>query len=198
MWTTLSKRVMDHSFVRYTCTLLTDFIQTAKGLRLEEEPEAHNLNALVAALVAEILARPGAPTSLEDIPDDPAGFCEFLISSIAHVPIFKDIALRYDRPHDDVRVRLVVPRFQDSLKRFLEDLVDWGAQAITLRVVRETSKAHLVVDAVFTRGRSLRSGITGFTPIPGSLNCSGGKWTSSLRQRLFTSNRVSMSSCMSS
>jgi glyoxylase-like metal-dependent hydrolase (beta-lactamase superfamily II) len=145
------KRVIDRSLLRFTCTLLTDFMQAAKGLRLEEEPEEHNLDALVAALVAELSARPGAPTSLEDIPDDPAGFSEFLISSIAHVPIFKDIALRYDGPDDDVRVRLVVPRFQDSLKRFLEDLVDWGAQAITLRAVRETSKAHLAVNAEFRR-----------------------------------------------
>jgi glyoxylase-like metal-dependent hydrolase (beta-lactamase superfamily II) len=141
------KRVIDRSLLRFTCTLLTDFMQTAKGLRLEEEREEHNLNALLQALVAELSRRPGAPISLEDIPDDPAGFCEFLISSIAHVPIFKDVALRCDEPNDDVRVRLVVPRFQDSLKRFLEDLVDWGAQVITLKVVRETSKVHLAVDA---------------------------------------------------
>jgi glyoxylase-like metal-dependent hydrolase (beta-lactamase superfamily II) len=145
------KRVIDPSLLRFTFTLLTDFMQAAKGLRLEEEREEHNLNALIAALVAELSRRPGAPTSLEEIPDDPAGFCEFLISSIAHVPIFKDVALRCDGPNDDVRVRLVVPRFQDSLKRFLEDVVDWGAQAITLKVVRETSKVHLAIDAEFRR-----------------------------------------------
>jgi hypothetical protein len=37
------------------------------------------------------------------------------------------------------------------LKRFLEDLVDWGAQAITLKAVRETSKVHLAIDAEFRR-----------------------------------------------
>jgi glyoxylase-like metal-dependent hydrolase (beta-lactamase superfamily II) len=144
-------RVIDRSLLRFTCALLTDFMQAAKGLRLTEEPEEHSLNALIAALMAELSGRAGAPTSLEDIPDDPAGFCEFLISSIAHVPLFKNVALHYDGPDDDIRVRLVMPRFQDSLRRFLEDLVEWGAQAITLRVVRETSKAHLAVDAEFRR-----------------------------------------------
>jgi glyoxylase-like metal-dependent hydrolase (beta-lactamase superfamily II) len=145
------KRVIDPSLLRFTCTLLTDFMQAAKGLRLEEEPEEHNLVALVTALVAELSRRSGALTSLEEIPDDPAGFCEFLISAIAHVPVFKGVALRWNETQDDVRVRLVVPRFQDSLKRFLEDLVDWGAQAITLKLVREGSKVHLAIDAELFR-----------------------------------------------
>ena len=145
------QRVIDRSLLRFTCALLTDFMQAAKGIRLEEERQQHNLNGLVAALVAELSRRPGAPASLEDIPDDPAGFCEFLIASIAHVPIFKDVALRYDGADDGVRVRLVIPRFQDCLKRFLEDLVDWGAKAITLKVERETAKARLAIDAEFTR-----------------------------------------------
>jgi glyoxylase-like metal-dependent hydrolase (beta-lactamase superfamily II) len=145
------KRVIDPSLLRFTFTLLTDFMQAAKGLRLEEEREEHDLNALAAALVAELSRRPGAPASLDDIPDDPAGFCDFLLSSIAHVPIFKDVALRYDGPDDEVRVPLVTPRFQDALKRFLEDLVDWGAQAIALKVGREISQAHLAVHAEFGR-----------------------------------------------
>ncbi len=145
------KRVIDPSLLRFTCALLTDFMQAAKGLRLEEEREENNLNVLAGGFVADLPKRPGAPGSLEDIPDDPAGFCEFLISSIAYVPIFKDVSLHYDGPTDEVSVRLVVPRFQDALKRFHEDLVDWGAQAITLRVVRETPKACLVIWAEFGR-----------------------------------------------
>jgi len=128
-------RVIDRSLLRFACALLTDFMQAAKGIRLEEERQEYNLHALVVALVPELTKRPGAPVSLDDIPDDPAGFCEFLISSIAHVPIFKDVALRYDGPDDDVRVRLVMPRFQDCLKRFLEDLVDWGCLLYTSRCV---------------------------------------------------------------
>ena len=145
------KRIVDPSLLRFTRTLLTDFMQAAKGLHLAEEPEGHNLNTLVAALVAELSTWPGAPTSLDDIPDDPGGFCAFLIASIAHVPIFKDVALRYDEPNDAPHVRLVAPRFQDCLKRFLEDLADWGAQTITLRILRETSTPHLAVDAEFKR-----------------------------------------------
>ena len=145
------QRVIDRSLLRFTCALLTDFMQAAKGIRLEEERQEHNLHALVSALVAELTRRPGAPASLEDIPDDPAGFCEFLISSIAYVPIFKDVALRYDGPDDGVRVRLVMPRFLDCLKRFLEDLVDWGAKAITLKVERDPPKARLTIHAEFGR-----------------------------------------------
>ena len=145
------KRVIDHALLRFTCALLTDFVQAAKGLRLEEERKEQALNALVSELVAGLSRRPGAPISLEDIPDDPAGFCEFLVSSIAHDPIFKDVALCYDEPNDEILVPLVVPRFQDTMKRFLEDLVDWGAQAITLRIVHESSLAHLAVDATFRR-----------------------------------------------
>ena len=145
------QRVIDPSLLRFACTLLTDFLQAARGIRLPEERQEHDLRGLVAALVAEASRRPGVPATLEDIPDDPAGFCDFLIASIAHVPIFKDVALLYDGPDAEVRVQVAMPRFQDCLKRFLEDLVDWGAKAITLAVERDAAPAHLAIAADFMR-----------------------------------------------
>jgi glyoxylase-like metal-dependent hydrolase (beta-lactamase superfamily II) len=145
------QRVVDPSLLQFTCTLLADFMQAAKGLRLDQERQEHDLNGLVAALVKELSSRPGVPAALEEIPDDPAGFCEFLVSSIAYVPIFKDVVLRYDKTDDGVSALLAMPRFHDCLKRFLEDLVDWGAKAITFKVERETGKAGLAINAEFSR-----------------------------------------------
>jgi glyoxylase-like metal-dependent hydrolase (beta-lactamase superfamily II) len=144
-------RVIDRSLLRFTCTLLTDFIQAAKGIRLEEERQEQNLPTVVAGLVAELSCRPRAPTSLNDIPDDPVGFCEYLIASIAHVPVFKEVPLRFEGADDRVPVRLVMPRFQDCLKRFLEDLVEWGAKTVTLKVEAQTPQPRLVIHAEFGR-----------------------------------------------
>jgi glyoxylase-like metal-dependent hydrolase (beta-lactamase superfamily II) len=126
--------VLDPSLLRYTRSLLTDFLSTAKGLRVEEEKSLLDLSAWTASFVQELKLHPSSGLTSDDIPDDEEGFRNHLIKMIAHVPVVESVPLKVKDCPDPVWVSAVPDRLHDAVKRLLEICVEIGARQLTLSV----------------------------------------------------------------
>ena len=144
-------KVLDPSLLRLTRTLLNDFINAARGLRSVEEKTDADLNELASTLAAEMQRVPGTGLSLEEIPDDPDGFRDYLISSLALVPVFRGVEIGVKPAAAAVPVRIARERFLDALKRLLEDLAEEGAASIGFTVQDDKTGSGLLVRVEFTR-----------------------------------------------
>lgn len=144
-------RVLDPSLLRLTRTLLDDFINAARGLRPAEEKTDADLNELAATLAALMQRVAGAGRSLEDIPDDPDGFRDYLVSSLALVPVFRGVKIEVKPETAAAPVRVARDRFLDGLKRLLEDLAEEGAAAVGFTVEAGESGPALLVRVEFAR-----------------------------------------------
>ncbi len=145
------EKVLDPSLLRLTRTLLCDFINATRGLRAAEERTEADLNELAAALAARMRRIPGAGLALEDIPDDPGGFLDYLISSLSLVPVFQGVEIKVYPAPGAVPVRISPERFLDSLKRLLEDLAEEGASSIDFTVPAGETGPALLVRVEFAR-----------------------------------------------
>lgn len=144
-------KVLDPSLLRLTRTLLNDFINAARGLRSVEEKTDADLNELAATLAAEIQRVPGAGLSLEEIPDDPDGFRDYLISSLSLVPVFRGVEIGVKPADAAAPVRIARERFLDALKRLLEDLAEEEAKSISFAVQYRETGPCLGVRVEFAR-----------------------------------------------
>ncbi|HBA84725.1 MAG TPA: hypothetical protein DCZ95_11580 [Verrucomicrobia bacterium] len=142
------KVVLDPALLRYARLLLTDFVHTAKGLRVEDERAPLELAAWCEALVAELGLRPDGGLSADDIPDDEEGFRQHLIRRLAYVPVFKAVTLEAKPCTGPVWVSAAEPRLRDTWKRLLEECVEAGARRLTLSV----TPGALSMDAHFPGG----------------------------------------------
>ncbi|HPJ71269.1 MAG TPA: MBL fold metallo-hydrolase, partial [bacterium] len=88
-------RIVEPHLLRLAATLVGDFIDTSKGLGPPEDAEATDPEALFAAVRAEVTRRPGTGASLEEIPDDPEGFREYLIGVLVADPACRRLALEF-------------------------------------------------------------------------------------------------------
>lgn len=145
------EKVLDPSLLRLTRTLLGDFINATRGLRPAEEKTEADLNGLAAALAARMRQIPGAGLTLEDIPDDPGGFLDYLIGSLSLVPVFQGVEIKVRPASGAVPARLAPERFLDSLKRLLEELAEEGASSIGFTVAAGGTGPALLVRVGFAR-----------------------------------------------
>ncbi len=145
--------IVDPSLLRLTRTLLNDFINAAQGLRLTEEKQESDLNEMVGTLAAEMKRTPGEGVSIEEIPDDPDGFRDYLIRALASVPTFEgvEIVVSPGAAEGTPSVLVVRERFLDALKRLLEDLAEGGAKSIAFTVQYRETRPCLVVRVEFAR-----------------------------------------------
>lgn len=141
-------RIIDPALLSLARFSLGDFLQAAKGLLIEDPREEVELNALARELVDELSRRPGA-VPLEEVPEDPAGFTEYLVSSIALASA--RTALDWKATLLDGEAKILVPpsRFQVTLKCLLMDLAEAGAKEITLSPARDANGISLLVRAEF-------------------------------------------------
>ncbi len=144
-------KVLDPSLLRLTRTLLDDFINAARGLRPAEERTEADLNELAAGLAAEMRRVPGSGLSLEEIPDDPDGFLDYLISSLSLVPVFRGVKIVVKPAASPVPVQIARVRFLDALKRLLEELAEEGASSIGFTVRAGGDGPALLVRVEFAR-----------------------------------------------
>ncbi len=144
-------KVLDPSLLRLTRTLLNDFINASRGLRPAEERTEADLNELAAALAAGMRRVLGSGLSLEEIPDDPDGFLDYLIGSLSLVPVFRGVEIGVRLEADAVPVQIARWRFLDALKRLLEELAEEGAASIGLTVRAGGGGPALLVRVEFTR-----------------------------------------------
>ncbi len=140
--------IIDPALLSLTRLSLTDFLQAAKGLLIEEPREEVELNALAGGLVTELSRQPGA-VPLADVPDDPAGFTEYLVANIALASARKAVDWKAALLQGETKVLVPSPRFHVTLKCLLMDLAETGAKEITLSPARESHGINLLIRAEF-------------------------------------------------
>ena len=141
-------KIIAPALLSVTRLSLADFLQATKGLHIEEARTEADLNQLIIAVVAELSHRPG-PRSLADVPDDPAGFSEYLIANIAVSPSLKIASWKTTPAPGTAKALLSVPRFHDTLKYLLIDLAEAGAKEIALTAQSAAPGNSLLIQAEF-------------------------------------------------
>lgn len=139
-------KVVNPALLSVTRLSLADFLQAAKGLRMDEPQTEVDVSAHVTALVAE-LSHPLGARSLEDVPDDPAGFREYLIASIAVASALKSVSWRIAPSMGTTKGLLSPPRFHDTLKCLLLDLAEAGAKEIAFSTPSVPAGNSLLIQA---------------------------------------------------
>jgi glyoxylase-like metal-dependent hydrolase (beta-lactamase superfamily II) len=141
-------RIVDAALLGMTRLAIADFLQSAKGLQIEEPRSVADLGRVLTGIVHELTRRLG-PASLEEVPDDPAGFSQYLIASLAAYSNRKAVRWRVEETSEPAEVFLASGRFHDTLKCLLVDLADAGALEIDFRVRAEKSAAQFEVEVDF-------------------------------------------------
>ncbi len=141
-------RIIDPALVSLARFSLGDFLQAAKGLLIEEPREEVELNALADGLVGELSVQPGA-VPLDDVPDDPAGFTEYLVGNIALASARTAVSWKASPLEEKAKVLVPSSRFHVTVKCLLMDLAEAGAKEITVSPARDSNGLSLLIRAEF-------------------------------------------------
>lgn len=125
--------VLDVSFLRYAKVILTDFLTAVMGLRISDSLPSRDAAGAVRALSEELLGETGA-ADVYAIPDDPAGFSAYLVRKLAHAPMFGKTRVACEAGRRELALAMAPRRWQDAMRRMLEELQPSGIMAIKLNV----------------------------------------------------------------
>ncbi|PKL63073.1 MAG: MBL fold metallo-hydrolase [Methanomicrobiales archaeon HGW-Methanomicrobiales-2] len=138
--------VVDASLLRRTGRLLTDFMNTIMGYRDTAHVSAVDLSSVLRDTVAGISTLPFSDEAFIEAAEDPAAYRAELVSRLAYLPLFEDVALSLDTGLSSIPPVLVDrERFSDEVVGVLEDLVAAGAVEIRLSLRREGDAVGLLI-----------------------------------------------------
>ncbi len=138
--------VVDASLLRRTGRLLTDFMNTIMGYQDTAHLAAADLPSVLRDTVAGVSTCPFSDEAFIEAADDPAAYRAELVSRLAYLPLFEDVALSLDTGSPSLPPVLVDrERFSDEVVGVLEDLVAAGAVEVRLSLRREGDAVGLLV-----------------------------------------------------
>ena len=118
---------------------------------MAEEEEKVDLNEMAANLAREMGDPAGAARSLAEIPDDPDGFREYLVRTLARESAVRDLEVKVAAATSAPAVRARRERLWSGLKLLLEELAEEGAKSIAFLVLPGEGRPALSLRVEFAR-----------------------------------------------
>ncbi len=137
--------VIDPTMVRRAERLISDYMSTVRGFRIEHGTGRIDLSNLVSGIVGKMSAEASEDDEIMDIADDEEAFRTALVRRLAHIPVFDEIEILFDHDKGPHVVNTDEERLSDLFAAILEDLAGAGAGEITISLVKEEDTVALTI-----------------------------------------------------